>query len=231
LSTTGDALSAPQACNTYYGASHILRGIDFTVARGETIGLMGRNGMGKSTLLKSLMGLVKPRGGTVHIMGKPMTGRAPFEIAQLGIAYVPEGRGIFGNLSVVENLKMAARAGTDATARARAGLDLRARAGDLPAPEGAPGPRRPAAQRRRAADADHRPRADDQPRRADPGRSHRRPGAADRTRDLAHLQPDPRIRHQQRHRGQELETRHPDHRPQRDPGQGRGGVSRGLQTN
>ncbi|HSV52326.1 MAG TPA: ABC transporter ATP-binding protein [Burkholderiaceae bacterium] len=98
--------------NTYYGASHILRGIDFSVGRGETIGLMGRNGMGKSTLLKSIMGLVKPRGGTVQVAGKNMTGRAPYEIAQLGIAYVPEGRGIFGNLSVVENLKMAARPGT-----------------------------------------------------------------------------------------------------------------------
>ena len=98
--------------NTYYGASHVLRGIDFAVARGETIGLMGRNGMGKSTLLKSLMGLVKPRSGTVQVMGRDMTGRAPYEIAQLGVAYVPEGRGIFGNLSVVENLKMAARAGT-----------------------------------------------------------------------------------------------------------------------
>ena len=97
---------------TYYGASHILRGVDFNVARGETIGLMGRNGMGKSTLLKSLMGLVKPRGGTVSIMGRDMTSRPPYEIAQMGIAYVPEGRGIFGNLSVVENLKMAARPGT-----------------------------------------------------------------------------------------------------------------------
>ena len=97
---------------TYYGASHILRGIDFQVARGETIGLMGRNGMGKSTLLKSIMGLVKPRGGSIEIAGKPMMGRPPYEIAQLGLAYVPEGRGIFGNLSVTENLKMAARAGT-----------------------------------------------------------------------------------------------------------------------
>lgn len=97
---------------TYYGASHILRGIDFSVARGETIGLMGRNGMGKSTLLKSIIGLVKPRGGSVAIAGQPMTGRPPYEIARLGIAYVPEGRGIFGNLSVTENLKMAARAGT-----------------------------------------------------------------------------------------------------------------------
>ena len=98
--------------NTYYGASHILRDLSFSVARGETIGLMGRNGMGKSTLLKSIMGLVKPRSGSVEIAGQVMTGRSPYEIARLGIAYVPEGRGIFGNLSVVENLKMAARAGT-----------------------------------------------------------------------------------------------------------------------
>lgn len=101
-----------KAINTYYGASHILRGINFSVARGETIGLMGRNGMGKSTLLKSIMGLVKPRSGSIDIAGRPMMGAAPYEIARLGMAYVPEGRGIFGNLSVVENLKMAARTGT-----------------------------------------------------------------------------------------------------------------------
>ncbi len=101
-----------QGLNTYYGASHILRGIDFTVGRGETIGLMGRNGMGKSTLLKSIMGIVPPQSGTVQIKGQTMNGRPTYEVAQMGIAYVPEGRGIFGNLSVVENLKMAARAGT-----------------------------------------------------------------------------------------------------------------------
>jgi branched-chain amino acid transport system ATP-binding protein len=101
-----------QGLHSYYGASHILRGIDFRVARGETIGLMGRNGMGKSTLLKTFMGLVKPRSGSVAIAGHPMAGREPYEIARLGVAYVPEGRGIFGNLSVLENLKMAARAGT-----------------------------------------------------------------------------------------------------------------------
>jgi branched-chain amino acid transport system ATP-binding protein len=101
-----------QGLQTYYGASHILRGIDFQVARGETIGLMRRNGMGKSTLLKSIMGIVPPQSGTVQIKGQTMNGRPTFEVAQLGIAYVPEGRGIFGNLSVVENLKMAARAGT-----------------------------------------------------------------------------------------------------------------------
>jgi len=107
-----DLLIDAKDLQTYYGASHILRGVSFSVARGETIGLMGRNGMGKSTLLKSIMGLVKPRSGSVAIMGKPMAGREPYEISQMGIAYVPEGRGIFGNLSVVENLKMAARAGT-----------------------------------------------------------------------------------------------------------------------
>ena len=119
------ALIDAKGLNSYYGASHILRDIDFTVARGETIGLMGRNGMGKSTLLKSIMGLVKPRSGQVQIMGRDMTCRPPYEIAQLGIAYVPEGRGIFGNLSVVENLRMAARPGQSdaARARARAGQD------------------------------------------------------------------------------------------------------------
>ena len=107
-----DLLIQAQDLNTYYGASHILRGVNFSVGRGETIGLMGRNGMGKSTLLKTLMGIVPPRTGTVDIQGQRMNGRPTFEVAQRGIAYVPEGRGIFGNLSVVENLKMAARAGT-----------------------------------------------------------------------------------------------------------------------
>jgi len=115
-----EPLIVAKGLNSYYGASHILRDIDFTVGAGETIGLMGRNGMGKSTLLKSLMGLVKPRAGSVHVMGHDMTSRAPYEIAQLGVAYVPEGRGIFGNLNVVENLKMAARAGRSEAARARA---------------------------------------------------------------------------------------------------------------
>ena len=107
-----DLLINAQGLHTYYGASHILRGVSFTIGRGETIGLMGRNGMGKSTLLKSIVGLVPPRGGSVTIMGRPMAGRPPYEVARLGVAYVPEGRGIFGNLSVTENLKMAARAGT-----------------------------------------------------------------------------------------------------------------------
>jgi len=107
-----NALIQVQGLNSFYGASHILRNIDFNVNRGETIGLMGRNGMGKSTLLKSIMGIVTPQSGDVFIKGQRMNDRAIFEVAQLGIAYVPEGRGIFGNLNVVENLKMAARPGT-----------------------------------------------------------------------------------------------------------------------
>ena len=110
--TRPDLLVNIQRVNTYYGASHILRDLSFSVARGETVGLMGRNGMGKSTLLKTIIGLVKTRSGSIRIAGQAMTGRSPYDIARLGIAYVPEGRGIFGNLSVTENLKMAARSGT-----------------------------------------------------------------------------------------------------------------------
>lgn len=106
------ALIQARGLHTHYGASHILRGVDFTVDKGQTIGLMGRNGMGKTTLLKSIMGIVKPSGGKVHVKGQDMTGAPTFEIARLGVAYVPEGRGIFGNLSVRENLVMSARAGT-----------------------------------------------------------------------------------------------------------------------
>ncbi len=99
--------------HSFYGVSHILHGVDFSVARGETIGLMGRNGMGKTTLLKSMLGLVRPKEGAVRVRGRDMTQDEPYAIARAGIAYVPEGRGIFPNLSVRENLVMAARAGVD----------------------------------------------------------------------------------------------------------------------
>jgi branched-chain amino acid transport system ATP-binding protein len=97
--------------NTYYGASHVLRDLSFKVERGETVGLMGRNGMGKSTLLKSIVGLVQARSGQIEFQGQAIQGQTPFTIAHQGMAYVPEGRGIFGNLSVHENLVMAARPG------------------------------------------------------------------------------------------------------------------------
>jgi branched-chain amino acid transport system ATP-binding protein len=97
--------------HTFYGPSHILHGIDFTIGRGETVGLMGRNGMGKTTLLRSLLGLTPPRRGEVRVHGRAMTGAKPHLVARSGIAFVPEGRGIFSTLSVREHLVMAARAG------------------------------------------------------------------------------------------------------------------------
>jgi branched-chain amino acid transport system ATP-binding protein len=108
-----ESLLEARELHTYYGASHILHGVDFRIDRGETVGLMGRNGMGKSTLIRSMLGIVKPRHGEVWVCGTPMTGAEPYLVARQGIAYVPEGRGIFPNLTVRENLVMAARAGTD----------------------------------------------------------------------------------------------------------------------
>jgi branched-chain amino acid transport system ATP-binding protein len=95
--------------HTYYGASHILQGVDFSIRAGEAVGLMGRNGMGKTTLIRSLLGQVQPRRGELKINGRIMTGAAAHLIARQGIGYVPEGRGIFPNLTVRENLIMAAR--------------------------------------------------------------------------------------------------------------------------
>jgi branched-chain amino acid transport system ATP-binding protein len=108
-----DLLLQADDLHTYYGPSHILRGISLKIRRGEAISLMGRNGMGKTTTLRSLVGLTAPRRGSVTLRGRNVTGRPPHEVARLGIALVPEGRGIFPNLRVREQLVMAARAGTD----------------------------------------------------------------------------------------------------------------------
>jgi branched-chain amino acid transport system ATP-binding protein len=108
-----EVLIDARGLHTYYGASHVLHGVDFSIRRGETVGLMGRNGMGKTTLLKTMLGLVKPRHGGVLVRGDPMTGAEPYRVARRGIAFVPEGRGIFPNLTARENLVMAARPGVD----------------------------------------------------------------------------------------------------------------------
>jgi len=100
--------------HTYYGKSHILHGVSLEVGRGEVIGLLGRNGVGKSTTLKSVMGLVRPARGHITFEGREITGLAPHQLARQGIAWVPEDRRIFKLLSVTENL----RTGLD-----RAGLD------------------------------------------------------------------------------------------------------------
>jgi branched-chain amino acid transport system ATP-binding protein len=99
--------------NTYYGDSHILHGVDLHIPRGKAVGLLGRNGMGKTTLIRSLMGYVPAASGKVSWQGKPVGGQPPEKMARLGIGYVPEGRGIFPNLSVRENLLMSARPGPD----------------------------------------------------------------------------------------------------------------------
>lgn len=110
---SGANLLEARGLHSYYGASHILHGIDFAVGAGEVVGLMGRNGMGKTTLLRTLLGLVPARRGQVRIDDKIMTNAAPHRIARQGVAYVPEGRGIFANLSVRENLLMSARPAID----------------------------------------------------------------------------------------------------------------------
>ena len=96
--------------NTYYGASHVLQGISLALDQGEIVALLGRNGMGKSTTLKSLMGLVKPRSGEVIFRGKDIAGYPPYKVAKAGIGYVPEERRIFASLSVLENLSMGIKA-------------------------------------------------------------------------------------------------------------------------
>jgi len=95
--------------HAYYDSSHVLKGISLSIQTRETIGLLGKNGMGKSTLIRSILGHVHQREGEIYIQEKTAMTLAPYEIARLGIAYVPEGRGIFPNLSVKENLIMAAR--------------------------------------------------------------------------------------------------------------------------
>jgi branched-chain amino acid transport system ATP-binding protein len=107
------ALVEARELNTYYDDSHILCGVSLSLQAGEAVGLMGRNGMGKTTLIRTIMGLVRPRSGSVAIDGRDVTRESPFRIAQRGIAYVPEGRGIFGSLSVAENLAIAERSGVD----------------------------------------------------------------------------------------------------------------------
>ncbi|OZI26925.1 ABC transporter ATP-binding protein [Bordetella genomosp. 9] len=100
-----------EGLHAHYGASHVLRGIDLRIDRGEAVGLLGRNGMGKTTLIRVLTGHLRCSAGRMRIGGGDSTHMPPHARARLGIAYVPEGRGVFPNLSVRENLMVAARAG------------------------------------------------------------------------------------------------------------------------
>jgi branched-chain amino acid transport system ATP-binding protein len=111
--TTTDLLLEAEDIHAWYGSSHVLHGVDLAIGRGETVGLLGRNGMGKSTLIRALLGHVPQRQGRITLLGRDCSRARPHEVARLGVAYVPEGRGIFPNLSVRENLVMAARPGQD----------------------------------------------------------------------------------------------------------------------
>ncbi len=104
-----DLILDARGIQAWYGSSHVLHGVDLQIARGETVGLLGRNGMGKSTLIRTLLGHVTQREGSIHFFGQDASHARPHEVARLGVAYVPEGRGVFPNLSVRENLVMAAQ--------------------------------------------------------------------------------------------------------------------------
>jgi len=95
--------------NTHYGASHILQGVDLELPKGRIAGLLGRNGVGKTTTVKTIMGLVPPSAGSVALDGRVITAWPPHRIARAGVAYVPEGRLIFPDLTVIENIKVAER--------------------------------------------------------------------------------------------------------------------------
>lgn len=106
-----------EGLHTYYGESHVLHGVSLCVDRGETVSLLGRNGMGKTTTLRSILGFVPPRRGTVRVFGAEMTGARPHQVIRRHLAYVPEDRGLFPNLTVREHLLMAARPGPSGRSR------------------------------------------------------------------------------------------------------------------
>ena len=103
--TPAESLVTVEDLHSFYGKSHILHGVSLSVGRGEVVGLLGRNGVGKSTTLKTIMGLVHPNRGKVLFAGKPVTGLPAHKLARLGIGYVPEDRRIFRLLTVMENLR------------------------------------------------------------------------------------------------------------------------------
>ncbi len=101
-----------EGIHTYYGVSHIIQGLSMHVEKQEAVSILGRNGVGKTTTLRSIMGLTPPKSGSIHINGNDTTKWQPHKISQLGVAYVPAERHIFPGLSVEENLKLAAKPGS-----------------------------------------------------------------------------------------------------------------------
>jgi branched-chain amino acid transport system ATP-binding protein len=95
--------------NTFYGQSHVLQGISLLINEGEVVSLLGRNGVGKTTTLRSIMGLTPPRSGKIFLHSADIVGKPPFQIAKMGIGYVPDDRRIFPDLTLFENLELARR--------------------------------------------------------------------------------------------------------------------------
>ncbi len=113
MAASAEIILEAQGIHAWYDSSHVLHGVNLEIRQGETVGLLGRNGMGKSTLIRTLLGHVTQRDGHISLFGHDISQARPHQVARMGVAYVPEGRGIFGNLSVYENLVMAARRGRD----------------------------------------------------------------------------------------------------------------------
>src|SRR5690606_32803590 len=105
-STPSQPLLSVQGLHAHYGKSHILHGVSFDVGEREVVSLLGRNGTGRSTTLKAIMGMLKPSAGSVTLAGKELAGKSAYQIARAGVAFVPEERDVFGNLSVEENMVM-----------------------------------------------------------------------------------------------------------------------------
>jgi branched-chain amino acid transport system ATP-binding protein len=113
MSDNSEIILQAQDIHAWYDSSHVLHGVSLDIRKGETVGLLGRNGMGKSTLIRSLLGHVQQRDGHISLFGHDISKARPHEVSRQGVAYVPEGRGVFGNLTVRENLVMASRTGRD----------------------------------------------------------------------------------------------------------------------
>jgi branched-chain amino acid transport system ATP-binding protein len=113
MSDNSEIILQAQDIHAWYDSSHVLHGVSLDIRKGETVGLLGRNGMGKSTLIRSLLGHVQQRDGRISLFGHDISKARPYEVSRQGVAYVPEGRGVFGNLTVRENLVMASRTGRD----------------------------------------------------------------------------------------------------------------------
>ena len=176
-----------QDLNVYYGAIHALQGVTFTVDEGEIVTLIGANGAGKSTTLKTISGLLRPRAGTVRLRGEEIVRTPAQDIVRLGIVHVPEGRKIFAPLTVQENLEMGAFTRSD-PAEIKQSMERVFQS--FPAPERALRAVWGHAVGRRAADAGHRPWAHGPTQNPLAGRAFHGPGAHPGRRNLQYHQGD-----------------------------------------